>query len=80
LLRGLLIAPALSQNIEDVIVLVDRAPQVMAFAMDRQKHLIQMPCVPRLGASTLQTIGVVLSKLPTPLADGFVGDGDAALA
>jgi len=51
----------------------------MAFAMDRKKNLIQMPCVPRLRAPAPQPIGVVLSKLPTPLADGFVGYGDAAL-
>src|SRR5262252_6045815 len=40
LLRPLFIAPALDQDIEDVVVLVDSAPQVMAFAMNRQKHLI----------------------------------------
>ena len=36
LLRRVLIAPALDQNVEDVVVLVDSAPQVMAFAMNRQ--------------------------------------------
>jgi hypothetical protein len=40
LLRGLFIAPALYQDIEDVIVLVDSAPEVMAFAVDGQKHLV----------------------------------------
>ena len=37
-----------------------------------------MPFVARLGASTLQPIGIVLAKLPTPLADGFMGDVDTA--
>src|SRR5215470_10355788 len=40
LLRRLLIAAALHQDIEDIVVLIHGAPQVMAFAIDRQKHLI----------------------------------------
>jgi hypothetical protein len=50
----------------------------MAFAMDREKHLIEVPLVTRLGASTLPLLGVVLPKLQTPLADGFIGDIDTA--
>src|SRR5499427_4131186 len=50
----------------------------MAFAMNRQKHLVQIPLVSWLGASTLQSIGIVLAKLQTPLADGFMGDVDTA--
>ena len=78
LLRRVLIAPALDQNVEDVVVLVDSAPQVMVLPVDRQKHLVEVPLVPWLGASTLQLIRVVLSKLQTPLADGLVRHGDAA--
>src|SRR5262249_44494287 len=54
LLRCVLIAPALDQNVEDVVVLVDSAPQVMALPVDRQKHLVEVPLIPWLGASTLQ--------------------------
>ena len=80
LLRRLLIAPALDQDIEDVVVLIDGAPQVMAFAINRQKHFVQVPFVAWLGASTLQPIRVVLPKFQTPLADGFMGDVDTAFA
>jgi hypothetical protein len=73
LLRSLLIAPALYQDVERVIVLVDSAPQVMALAIDRQEDLIQVPLVPWLRATASQPIGVVLPKLPTPLADGLMG-------
>src|SRR5215471_15124851 len=52
----------------------------MAFTIDCEKHLIKVPLVPWLGASTLQLIGVVLPKFPTPLADGLVRHIDAALA
>ena len=50
----------------------------MAFAMNRQKHLVQVLFVAWLSASTLQPIRVVLPKLQTPLADGFMGDVDTA--
>src|ERR687888_986211 len=46
LLRGVLVAPALHQDVEDVVVLIDSVPQVMAFTMDGEKHLIQVPRVP----------------------------------
>ena len=61
-----------------MIVLVDSAPQVMALAINRQEDLVQMPFIAWLGASTLQLIRVVLAKLQTPLADGFMGDVDPA--
>src|SRR5919109_4326541 len=80
LLGGLFVAPALHENVEDVVVLVDSAPEVKALPVDRQKHLIQVPFVAWLGASTLQLIRVILPKLPTPLADGFMGDVDPAFA
>src|SRR5215467_6555666 len=80
LLRRLLIPPALHEDVQHVIVLVDRAPGVMALPVDGQEHLIQVPLVPWLGASVLQLIRVVLPKLQTPLADGLMGHVDATLA
>src|SRR5689334_13509543 len=47
LLRRVLIAAALHQDSEDIVVLIHRAPQVMARAMDRQEHLIQVPLIAR---------------------------------
>ena len=45
-----------------------------------RKDYFQVPFVAWLGASTLQPIRVVLPKLQTPLADGFMGDVDPAFA
>src|SRR5262245_7373947 len=73
LLRRVLVAAALHQNVEDVVVLVDSAPQVMALPVDRQKHFIQVPLVAWLRASMLQLIRLVLPKFQTPLADGRMG-------
>src|SRR5215468_10160064 len=79
LLRSLLIAPALHEDIKHVIILVDSAPEVMALPVDGQKDLIQVSLVTWPGSSVLQLIGVCLSKLEAPLADGLVGHIDAAL-
>src|SRR5262249_16213494 len=79
LLRRLFVASALHEDIEDVVVLVDSAPEVMALAINGQKDLIQVPLVTWLGSSVLQLIGIRLPKLQTPLADGLVGHRDAAL-
>src|SRR5262245_39578397 len=56
LLRRPLVAAALHEDIEDVVVLVDGAPEVMALTMNREKHLIQVPLVTWLGASVLQLV------------------------
>src|SRR5262249_23249778 len=51
----------------------------MAFAIDREKHLIEMPCISRARPTSLQLIGIRLPKRETSLADGLVSHGDAAL-
>jgi hypothetical protein len=73
-----LVPPALHQDVEDMIVLIDRAPEILALPMNHQQHFVQGPCVAWLGASTLQPIRVVLPKLQTPLADGLVRHIDTA--
>jgi hypothetical protein len=80
LLGGLLVPAALHQDIQYVVVLVDSAPQVMALAIDGQEDFIKMPFVPWLGSSTFQLIRVILPKLATLLADGFMGNVDTTFA
>src|SRR5215510_3060058 len=77
LLGRVLIASALHENVEDVVVLIDGPPQVMPLTIDCQEDLVQMPFVARLRTPPSQPLGVVLPKLPTPFADGFVGHRDA---
>jgi len=43
LLGGLLVPPALHQDVEDVVVLIHRSSQVMTPAVNGQKHLIDPP-------------------------------------
>jgi len=64
--------------IKHVIVLIDGAPQGMACTIDGQQDLVEVLRVSWLGASTLQLMRVVLPKLPTPLAHGYMRDVDTA--
>jgi hypothetical protein len=72
LLGGFLVPATLHQNVEDVIILIHRAPQIMPLAVDGEEHLIKMPFVPRARPAALELVGVLLPKLSTPLADGLV--------
>src|SRR5262245_13061387 len=78
LLRRVLIAPALHQDIENVVVLIDGAPQVMPLTIHCQKHFVQVPLVARPSAPVTELIGVGLPKFPTPFADSLVRHDDAA--
>src|SRR5882672_82271 len=78
LFRGLLVPTALHQHSQHVIVLIDGAPQGMACTIDGQQDLVEVLRVSWLGASTLQLMRVVLPKLPTPLAHGYMRDVDTA--
>jgi len=78
LLGGSLVPTALDQDIQDVALLIDRPPQIVTFALDRQKYFIHLPLVTRPGAAAPELIGIVLSELAAPLANGFIGHAHAA--
>jgi len=75
-LRRLGVASALHEESEDVVVWIDRAPPVMAFAMDRQPYLIQVPLVAWLRAPVPSLIRVILATFATPLTHGLRGHHD----
>jgi hypothetical protein len=76
LLRGLLVPSALHEHIQHIAVPIQGAPQVMAFALNCQKYLIQVPFVARPYAPAAWLIGILLAELPAPLANGFIGHED----
>ena len=76
LLGRVLVPPALYKNIEDIALLVHRPPQIVAGASDREEHLVQVPLVAGFGASMPESIGIPLTELAAPFADGFVGHHD----
>jgi hypothetical protein len=79
LLGGLLMTPALDQEVEHMIVLIHRTPPGMALAVAGQKHRVHMPRVTWSGSAALQLLGSILPQLPTPGADSLLGHVDAAL-
>jgi hypothetical protein len=78
LLRRLLVPAALDQESEHVIVLLDRPPQRIPLPLDGERQFIEMPYVPGARTLTPQFIGILLTKLATPLAGGFIGHSEAA--
>jgi hypothetical protein len=77
LLRGLLVAAALHKNIHHVAVLVDGAPQVVAFALDREEDLIEGLLVARSGTPAAELMGVNPSEFPAPIPHRFIRQDDA---
>jgi hypothetical protein len=59
------VAPALLQDIEPVPVLVDGAPEIVPFTIDREAHVIQVPWVAWSGGPAPKLVGVRLATLPT---------------
>jgi hypothetical protein len=78
LLRSFLVPTVLHQDIEYLTVLIHRSPQIVTFARDRQKHLIEMPLATGSRAAT-QVIGLLLSTLAIPFANGLIGYNHATL-
>jgi hypothetical protein len=72
-----LIPPALHQDIKHVPLLIHRPPQIMAFALNGQEHLIQVPLIPGLWPSVSKLIGVGLPDLLAPFPDRFIRHDDA---
>src|SRR6266851_1843209 len=72
LLRRLLVPAALDENIQDVAVLINGAPEIVTLLVDRDEYLVQVPLVARPGTPTPELIRVLLAELATPCAHGFV--------
>jgi hypothetical protein len=77
--RGLGVPPRGDQNVQDIPVLVDGAPQVLPLTVDREEYLVEMPRIAGPGPTATQPVGVGLPELHAPLPDGFVGHHDPAL-
>ena len=76
--RGGFVASTLNQDIQQIAVLVDSPPQIMLFAADFKKHLIEMPFVASLRTASTHLVGRVLAEFPAPLSNGFVGHRDVS--
>jgi hypothetical protein len=71
LLGSLFVPSALHQDILHVAMLIDRSPQIMQFASDFKKYLIEMPFVACLRSASTQLVGRVLTEFPAPLSNSL---------
>jgi len=69
----------LSQNINDITVLVDGAPQIIYLAANGHEDFIKVPVVPLSWALSAKTASVCWPEFQTPSTNGLVRDIDAAL-
>ena len=72
------VAARLYEDIDHVTVLVNRAPEILALAVDRHEDLVQEPRVSESTLTSPQLPSVVRTELPAPLPDGFVRHDDSS--
>jgi hypothetical protein len=77
---GLCISSLLEQHINDLIILVDRPPQVPLLASDSNEDLINEERVAVAAVPAPQSKRIPWSELIAPQANRFVGDDDASLS
>src|SRR3982751_5694001 len=77
-LAGLLVAPALDQNVEHNPILVDGPPEPVLRSPDHQAHFIEVPFVARTGQPAPDLVGEALAELARPLPHGLMAHVDAA--
>jgi hypothetical protein len=69
----------LKENIDHVTILVDGPPQILSLTLDHHEQFVQVPSVAQASLPSPERPGVFDTKLPTPLSDGLVADGDTPL-
>ena len=68
----------LYEDVDQVTVLIHRAPEILALTVDRHEDFVQEPRISESTLSSLQLPSVVGAELPAPLANGFVGHDDSS--
>ena len=62
----------LYKDVNQVTVLIHRAPEILAPTVDHHEDFVQEPRVSESTLSALQLPRVIGAELPAPLANGFV--------
>ena len=68
----------LYEDVDQVTVLIHRAPEILALTVDRHEDFVQEPRISESTLPSLQLPSVVGAELPAPLANGFVGHDDSS--
>ena len=62
----------LDENIDQIAVLIDRTPEILALTVDRHEDFVQEPRIAESTLSAFQAPRVVRAELPAPLPDRLV--------
>jgi hypothetical protein len=73
------ITTLLQQDVNDLAVLADGPPQVLALAADRDEQFVEMPGVADRAGAASEASGVGAAERLAPAPDRLVGYGDATL-
>jgi hypothetical protein len=68
----------LNKDIQHLTILIHGPPEIMAFAIDGDKHFIEKSRVTGTRPAMSNFLGVLVTELETPLAHSFIGDDNAA--
>ena len=68
----------LDEKVDQVPVLVDRTPEILALTVDRDEDFVQEPRIAESTLTSLQPPGVVGAELRAPLPNGLVRHDDAS--
>src|SRR5580704_9243007 len=72
--RGLAVALGLQNLVENIALLIDRAPEPMFLSGDADDDLIEMPDVAAAGPLALEPANEILAEFETPTTHGLVGN------
>ncbi len=72
------VPPGLHQDIDQVTILIHRAPQILALTMDPHEHFVQEPRISESTLTSFQPPSVVGTELSAPLSNGLVRHDDAS--
>ena len=77
-LRRAAVSSTLNQNVKNEAILIDRAPEPMLLAGDRDDDFIHVPFVAASGRALADPIGERLAEFLPPLACGLVNYANPA--
>ena len=73
------VAMRLDEDIDDVAILIDGAPEIVPPSLDGDEDLVQVPDVAQPALSTREPASVCRTEREAPQPDRFVGHREAAL-
>ena len=68
----------LYEDVDQITVLIHRAPEILALTVDRHEDFIQESRISESTLSALQLPSVVGAEFPAPLPNGFVRHDDSS--